>query len=88
MKYTKYLRKLYSRRGIPYSITAKRGDIDICYFQFSDLSIKEQRANAKLITASPKLLKALTNLLSKCPLTLDSRTERDAAHALIDKLNT
>ena len=88
MKYTNYLWKLYSRRGIPYSVTAKRGDVDICYFQESDLSLKEQISTAKLITASPKLLKALTNLLDKCPLTLDSRTERDAAHALIDKLNT
>ena len=40
---------------------------------------------AKNSKARIELLKVLTNLLAKCPLTLDSRNERDAAHALIDK---
>lgn len=86
MKHRNPLWKLYKRRGIPYSVTAKGGTIDICYFQESDLSLEEQISTANLIVASPKLLRVLTNLLCKCPFTLDSRTEREAAWALIDKL--
>lgn len=78
---------IYNSNRRPYAVTANHGFINICYFQEDDIPLREQRANAKLIAASPKLLKALINLVSICPMTALSKRERDAAHALINKLS-